>query len=59
LDFKLILDRLAGSGRAIKTAGFMPVNILDAIKVLELYDRLLNEFPQWLAKAREQGILAA
>ncbi len=25
--------------------------------VLELYDRLLNEFPQWLMKAREKNLL--
>ena len=31
----------------------MPVNDLDAIKDAELYDRLLNEFPRWLEKARE------
>ena len=55
----MILDRLAGSGRAINNAGVMPVNDLDAIEVRELYDRLSNQFPQWLAKARGQGILAA
>jgi hypothetical protein len=35
----------------------MHVNDLVAIKDLELYERLLNEFPQWLA-ARKQRILA-
>jgi hypothetical protein len=35
----------------------MPVNDIDAIKDAELYDRLLNEFPQWLAKAREKSLL--
>ncbi|MCB1776377.1 MAG: VWA domain-containing protein [Candidatus Competibacteraceae bacterium] len=29
------------------------------MKDAELYDRLLNEFPQWLDAARRQGILAA
>ena len=37
----------------------MHVNDLDQIKDAELYDRLLNEFPRWLTKARGQGILAA
>lgn len=58
-DFPFLrkLDELPG--RTIDNAGFMPVNDLDAIEDLELYDRLLNEFPQWLVKAREQGILSA
>jgi hypothetical protein len=51
----MILDRLAGLGQAIKNAGVMPVNDLDAIKDLELYGRLLNEFPRWLVAARERG----
>ena len=56
-DFPFLrkLDELPG--RVIDNAGFMHVNDLDAIKDLELYDRLLNEFPQWLAAAWEQGIL--
>ena len=57
-DFPFLrkLDELPG--RVIDNAGFMPVNDLDAIKDLELYDRLLNEFPQWRVKARAQGLLA-
>jgi len=54
----MIVDRLAGSGRAINNAGVMPANDLDALEVRELYDRLLNEFPRWLAAARGQGLLA-
>lgn len=56
-DFPFLrkLDELPG--RAIDNAGFMPVNDLDAIEDLELYDRLLNEFPRWLVAAWEQGIL--
>ena len=54
----MILDRLVGSGRAINNAGFRPANDLDAIEELELYDRLLNEFPRWLAAARGQGLSA-
>jgi len=37
----MIVDRLAGSGRAINNAGVMPANDLDALEVRELYDRLL------------------
>ena len=56
-DFPFLrkLDELPG--RLIDNAGFMVVNDIDTIKDAELYDRLLNEFPQWLVKARAQGIL--
>jgi len=52
------LRKLAGlRGRPIDLAGFVPVNNLDAIEDLELYDRLLNQFPRWLVKARERRVL--
>ncbi len=56
-DFPFLhkLDELPG--RVIDNAGFMAVNDIDAIKDAELYDRLLNEFPQWLEKAQQKGIL--
>ena len=49
------LDELPG--RLIDNAGFMAVNDIDTIKDAELYDRLLNEFPQWLVKAREKKLI--
>lgn len=57
-DFPFLhkLDELPG--RLIDNAGFMRINDLDAIRDAELYDRLLNEFPRWLEKAREKRILA-
>ena len=57
-DFPFLhkLDELPG--RVIDNAGFMAVNDIDVINDAELYDRLLNEFPQWLIKAREKGFLA-
>jgi hypothetical protein len=56
-DFPFLhkLDELPG--RLIDNAGFMHVNDIDTLKDAELYDRLLNEFPEWLKKAREQGVL--
>ena len=56
-DFPFLhrLDELPG--RVIDNAGFMHVNDIEAIKDAELYDRLLNEFPQWLTKAREKELL--
>lgn len=55
-DFPFLrkLDDLPG--RLIDNAGFMQVNDLDTIKDAELYDRLLNEFPQWLEKAQARGL---
>ncbi|MCL6667189.1 MULTISPECIES: vWA domain-containing protein [Streptomyces] len=58
-DFLRKLDELAVPGkRVVDNAGFFhagadPRKVSDA----ELYDRLVAEFPQWLAAARSQGIL--
>ncbi|MFF3738436.1 vWA domain-containing protein [Streptomyces sp. NPDC002566] len=58
-DFLRRLDELAVPGkRVVDNAGFFhagsdPRRMTDA----ELYDRLLGEFPQWLAAARSQGIV--
>ncbi|MET8445795.1 VWA domain-containing protein [Streptomyces sp. NPDC005209] len=58
-DFLRKLDELAVPGRrAVDNAGFFhagsdPRQVSDA----ELYDRIVGEFPQWLAAARAQGIV--
>ncbi|MDI2131875.1 VWA domain-containing protein [Yinghuangia seranimata] len=44
-------------GRAVDNAGFFCVDDLDKVTDTELYDRLLSEFPQWLAAARQRGII--
>lgn len=44
-------------GRVVDNAGFFRVDDFDAVSDAELYDRLLGEFPQWLAAARAQGIV--
>jgi hypothetical protein len=44
-------------GRVVDNAGFFCVDDFDKVSDAELYDRLLSEFPQWLAAARAQGIL--
>ena len=49
------LDEL--SGRFLDNAGFMHVNDIATVKDNELYDRLLNEFPDWLSKAREKRLI--
>ncbi|MPY58937.1 vWA domain-containing protein [Streptomyces spongiae] len=59
-DFLRKLDELAVPGkRVVDNAGFFhagkdPRQVSDG----ELYDRLLGEFPAWLAAARRQGIVA-
>lgn len=53
-----VLERLDNlSGRVIDNANFFAVDDLDRISDDELYDRMLDEFPLWLAAARKQGIV--
>ncbi|MFG2571961.1 vWA domain-containing protein [Streptomyces sp. NPDC048481] len=60
-DFLRRLDELpVPAKRAVDNAGFFhagpdPRAVADA----ELYDRLVREFPQWLAAARARGIVTA
>lgn len=49
------LDEL--TGRLIDNAGFMHINDISTIDEGELYDRLLNEFPDWIKEAREKKII--
>ncbi len=49
------LDNL--TNRFIDNAGFMHVNDIETINTIELYDRLLNEFPTWLIKAKEKSMI--
>ncbi|WP_059009965.1 VWA domain-containing protein [Streptomyces specialis] len=52
------LDEL--SGRAVDNAGFFAAGADPrAVPAEELYDALMNEFPQWLASARAAGVLPA
>lgn len=51
-EFPFLRELVGLPGRPIDLAGFRPVNDLDTIEDLELYDRLLNEFPKWLEAAR-------
>ncbi|WP_200304809.1 vWA domain-containing protein [Streptomyces adelaidensis] len=58
-DFLRRLDELAVPGkRAVDNAGFFHAGSDPrAVSDGELYDRLLGEFPSWLAGARAQGIV--
>jgi len=53
-----VLERLDSmSGRVIDNAGFFAIDDLNSLSEEALYDRLLQEFPQWLSKAREVGLI--
>ncbi|KAB8319401.1 stress protein [Tolypothrix campylonemoides VB511288] len=54
-----ILERLDNmSGRFIDNANFFHLDDLGQITDEQLYERLLNEFPNWMKKARLKGILS-
>ncbi|MBB5119782.1 hypothetical protein AF335_12630 [Streptomyces eurocidicus] len=44
-------------GRRVDNVGFFAVDDIGAVPDTELYDRLLSEFPDWMAAARRAGIL--
>lgn len=57
-DFPFLhkLDEL--QGRTVDNAGFMHIEDIATIRDAELFDRLLNEFPSWLEKARALRMIA-
>ncbi|MBD1840671.1 VWA domain-containing protein [Coleofasciculus sp. FACHB-64] len=53
-----ILEKLdTMGGRIVDNADFFHVDDLGKITDEQLYERLLNEFPSWIKKARAKGIL--
>ncbi len=54
-EFLKQLDDL--DGRLIDNANFFQVNDLKKISDEELYDRLLGEFPDWLAEAKKKSLI--
>ncbi|MFH8793911.1 VWA domain-containing protein [Streptomyces sp. NPDC017941] len=44
-------------GRRVDNVGFFAVDDISTVPDAELYDRLLSEFPDWMADARRAGIL--
>ncbi|MFI6982327.1 VWA domain-containing protein [Embleya sp. NPDC050154] len=53
-----ILERIdTMPGRLVDNAGFFQVDDIDRISDVELYERILTEFPQWLTAARAAGIV--
>ncbi len=45
------------SGRKVDNAGFFEVNDIFQIDDIELYKRMLNEYPEWIQKAKGLGII--
>lgn len=54
-DFLEKLDNL--EGRVVDNANFFQANDLDKMTDEELYNKLLNEFPQWLQEAKAKSII--
>ncbi|MDZ4152023.1 VWA domain-containing protein [Methylicorpusculum sp.] len=53
-----ILEKLdTMPGRVVDNCGFFALDDLDSVSEQELYDRLLQEFPAWIADAKSQGII--
>ncbi len=44
-------------GRFVDNANFFHLDYLENVSDEELYDQLLNEFPEWLVEAKQKGIL--
>lgn len=58
-DFEVLesLDNM--TGRVVDNADFVHLDRIEQVTDEELYDRLLNEFPQWLKAAKDKRILRA
>jgi hypothetical protein len=44
-------------GRFIDNANFFHIKDIEKISDEELYNQLLNEFPEWINEAKEKGVL--
>ncbi|WP_281054765.1 VWA domain-containing protein [Thiorhodococcus drewsii] len=49
------LDTL--DGRTVDNCGFFAIDDLHSLTEEQLYDRMLQEFPDWLRDARAKGII--
>jgi hypothetical protein len=53
-----VLERLdTMGGRRVDNVGFFAVDDIDDVPDAVLYDRMLAEFPSWVAAARAAGVL--
>ncbi|MEV4125813.1 VWA domain-containing protein [Nocardia sp. NPDC049707] len=56
-DYGLLHNLDTMAGRRVDNAGFFAVDDIDILTDTDLYDRLLDEFPDWLRAAKSAGIL--
>lgn len=56
-DFEVLKQLDTMGGRLVDNASFFHLDRIEEISDEQLYDQLLNEFPQWLKAAKEKGIL--
>lgn len=56
-DFGVLKKIDTINGRFIDNAGFFELNDVENVTDNELYERLLNEFPEWLKEAKSKGLL--
>lgn len=56
-DFEVLKQLDTMNGRLVDNASFMHLDRIEDVSDEELYDQLLNEFPQWLKAAKAKGIL--
>lgn len=58
-DFEVLKQLDTMTGRLVDNASFIHLDRIEEVSDEELYDQLLNEFPQWLKAAKGKGILRA
>ncbi|MNC80479.1 hypothetical protein D3C75_1332840 [compost metagenome] len=56
-DFEVLKQLDTMTGRLVDNANFIHLDRIEEVSDEELYDRLLNEFPQWLKTAKEKRII--
>ncbi|WNS46972.1 VWA domain-containing protein [Paenibacillus sp. MMS20-IR301] len=56
-DFEVLKQLDTMTGRLVDNANFIHLDRIEAVSDEQLYDQLLNEFPQWLKAAKAKRIL--
>lgn len=56
-DYGVLQKLDAMSGRVVDNANFFALDDIRSVSDADLYDRLLNEFPQWLQTAKQHRIV--
>jgi stress response protein SCP2 len=56
-DFEVLKQLDTMGGRLVDNASFIHLDRIEAVSDEQLYDQLLNEFPQWLKAAKQKRIL--